>query len=123
MGNYTIFWMFENPRKDKQAINFTTKVPKILDLKSFSEQIFSRKLSLGAPNILSSFPSPPRSTVRAKLVHMIHVFPALSSCEQTQRNEVEAPVDNFIQITVFCRHKPRIDAFIYRNVEKVYQPG
>ena len=31
------------------ARNFTTNVPKILDLKSSSEQIFSRKLSLGAP--------------------------------------------------------------------------
>ena len=42
MGNYTIFWMFENPRRDRQAINFTTNVPKILDLKSSSEQIFSK---------------------------------------------------------------------------------
>ena len=33
-----------------QARNFTTNVPKILDLKSSSEQIFSRKLSLGAPD-------------------------------------------------------------------------
>ena len=32
-----------------QARNFTTNVPKILDLKSSSEQIFSRKLSLGTP--------------------------------------------------------------------------
>ena len=32
-----------------QARNFTTNVPKILDLKSSSEQIFSQKLSLGAP--------------------------------------------------------------------------
>ena len=32
-----------------QARNFTTNVPKILDLKLSSEQIFSRKLSLGAP--------------------------------------------------------------------------
>ena len=31
------------------ARNFTTNVPKILDLRSSSEQIFSRKLSLGAP--------------------------------------------------------------------------
>ena len=31
------------------ARNFTTNVPKILDLKLSSEQIFSRKLSLGAP--------------------------------------------------------------------------
>ena len=33
--------MFENPRRGKQARNFTTNVPKILDLISSSEQIFS----------------------------------------------------------------------------------
>ena len=33
--------MFENPRRGTQARNFTTNVPKILDLKSSSEQIFS----------------------------------------------------------------------------------
>ena len=43
--------MFENPRKGRQARNFTTNAPKILDLKSSSEQIFSRKLPLGAPEI------------------------------------------------------------------------
>ena len=42
--------MFVNPRRDRQARNFTTNVPKILDLKSSSEQIFFRKLSLGAPD-------------------------------------------------------------------------
>ena len=41
--------MFENPRRVRQARNFTTNVPKILVLKSSSEQIFSRKLPLGAP--------------------------------------------------------------------------
>ena len=41
--------MFENPRRGRQARNFTTNNPKILDLKSSSEQIFSRKLPLGAP--------------------------------------------------------------------------
>ena len=41
--------MFENPRRGRQARNCTTNVPKILDLKSSSEQIFFRKLSLGAP--------------------------------------------------------------------------
>ena len=40
MGNYTIFQMFENPRRVRQARNFTANVPKILDLKSSSEQIF-----------------------------------------------------------------------------------
>ena len=43
--------MFENPRRGRQARNFTTNAPKILDLKSSSEQIFSRKLPLGAPDV------------------------------------------------------------------------
>ena len=42
--------MFENPRRGRQARNFTTNAPKILDLKSSSEQIFSRKLPLGVPD-------------------------------------------------------------------------
>jgi len=41
MGNYPILLMFENPRRGRQARNLTTNVPKILDLKSSSEQIFS----------------------------------------------------------------------------------
>ena len=41
MGNYTIFWMFENPTRGRQARNFATNVPKTLDLKSSSEQMFS----------------------------------------------------------------------------------
>ena len=41
--------MFENPRRGRQARNFTPNAPKILDLKSSSEQIVSRKLPLGAP--------------------------------------------------------------------------
>ena len=41
--------MFENHRRGRQARNFATNVPKILDLKSAFEQIFFRKLSLGAP--------------------------------------------------------------------------
>ena len=43
--------MFENPRSGRQARNFTTNVPKILFLKSSSEQIFSRKLPLGTPGV------------------------------------------------------------------------
>ena len=51
MGNYTTFLMFENPTRGRQARNFTGNDPKILDLKSSSEQIIFRKLSLGAPVI------------------------------------------------------------------------
>ena len=43
--------MFENPRRGRQARNFTTNASKILDLKSSPEQIFSRKLPLGASGI------------------------------------------------------------------------
>ena len=42
-----ISWMFENPRRGRQARNFTTNFSKILVLKSSSEQMFFRKLSLG----------------------------------------------------------------------------
>ena len=53
MGNYTMFLKFENPRRGRQARNFSQNDPKILDLKSSSEQIIFRKLSLGAPEDLS----------------------------------------------------------------------
>ena len=55
MGNYTILSMFENPRRGRQARNFTTNASKTLDLKSSSEQIFSRKLPLGAPDFFVHF--------------------------------------------------------------------
>ena len=61
--------MFENPRRGRQARNFTTNVPKILDLRSSSEQIFSRKLSLGAPE----------ETVHWRPKHWILNFP-LTCC-------------------------------------------
>ena len=44
MANYSIFEMFENPRRGRQARNLTTNVPKILDLKSSSEQKFSSQI-------------------------------------------------------------------------------
>ena len=56
MSNYTILSMFENLRRGRQARNFTTNAPKILNLKSSSEQMFSRKLPLGAPGRCSLFP-------------------------------------------------------------------
>ena len=49
MGNYTIFLRFENARRGRQARNFSENDPKILDLKSSSERIIFKKLSLGVP--------------------------------------------------------------------------
>ena len=63
MGNYTTFLMFENPRRGRQARNFTGNDPKILDLKSSSEQIVFRKLSLGAPEAGSKRPASGTDTV------------------------------------------------------------
>ena len=48
MGNYTIFLTFENPRSGKQARILPKNVPKILDLKSSSEQLFS-EIDVGCP--------------------------------------------------------------------------
>ena len=48
--------MFENPRRGRQARNLTTNVPKILDLKSPSEQIFSKNCRWVTPDV-----PPPRS--------------------------------------------------------------
>ena len=53
MGNYTILQMFEDPRKGRQARNFTKNVPKILDFKSPSRRTdILQKLTLGAPDLL-----------------------------------------------------------------------
>ena len=54
MGHYTTFLKFENPRRGscRTARNLSENDPKILDLKSSSEQIIFRKLSLGAPALL-----------------------------------------------------------------------
>ena len=54
MGNFTIFLQLENPRRGRQARNLSENDPKILDLKSSSEQIIFRKLSLGAPEKCSN---------------------------------------------------------------------
>ena len=55
MANYSIFEMFENPRRGRQARNLTTNVPKILDLKSSSEQKFSKNCRWVPPAIGSAF--------------------------------------------------------------------
>ena len=53
MRNYTIFQMFQKSRGRQAVRNFATNVPKILDLKSSSERIFSenwRWVPLGLDN-------------------------------------------------------------------------
>ena len=48
MGNYTIFQMFENPRRGRQARNFTTKCSE--NSRSQIRTNSFRKLTLGAPD-------------------------------------------------------------------------
>ena len=43
--------LYHNPKRGRQARNLTTNVPKILDLKSFSEQIFSKHCRCRVPLI------------------------------------------------------------------------
>ena len=50
-----IFRFFENPRRGRQARNFTTNIPKILDLKIVFRTDIFRKLLLGAPDLTSAF--------------------------------------------------------------------
>ena len=49
MDNSTIFLNVENPRRGRQARNLSETDPKILDLKSSSEQIIFPKIVVGCP--------------------------------------------------------------------------
>ena len=55
MSNYIIFGGFGNPRRGGQARNLTTNVPKILYLKSSSEQIFSKNCRWVLLNVVFIF--------------------------------------------------------------------
>ena len=54
--------MFENPRRGRQTRNFTTDVPKILVLKSSSEQIFSKILRWVPVGLFFFLPEKTRKT-------------------------------------------------------------
>ena len=84
--------MFETPRRGRQARNFTTNAPKILGLKSSSEQIFSRKLPLGVPaldELWNGFDSDADlSMYRTRWISYYDVF-----CKQFDRNEYLSPLE------------------------------
>ena len=102
--------MSENPRRGRQARNFTTNVRKILDLKLSSEQIFFRKLSLGAPaGCLISLDSQWQETPSTCAVilmpltkpHVIHIG------------------DSAIEMNDFLKN---LGVFIYNKLSTTYQP-
>ena len=86
MGKYTIFYMFENPRRGMQARNFTANVPKILDLKSSSEQIFFRKLSLGAPDKLTGV---------HRLLSLLRLVKTIATWKTVMESMQSLGMDNF----------------------------
>ena len=76
--------MFENPRRGRQARNFTTNVPKILDRKSSSGQIFSENCRWMPLKICSQLhPLCEFDTVgdwfRGRIVHLASNLDAVSS--------------------------------------------
>ena len=85
-----MFYMFENPRRGRQARNFTTNVSKTLDLKSSSEQIFFPKLSLGATDYacknaemnLKSTTTNGFNFLVCKQAPCFHPFPKQRACSQ-----------------------------------------
>ena len=105
--------MFENPRRSRQARNFTTNVPKILDLKSSSNRYFPKivvgcpcpepigeltgfyVLTFFYPSSLSSWiqthsthPAPKKVTLRTAPIMILFVIAnrrALASPKQTSR--------------------------------------
>ena len=80
--------MLENPRRGRQARNFTTNAPKILDLNSSSEQIFSRKLPLGAPeNRITNTDANPKLLANNKFFSRIFLFGIIICSELNSSND------------------------------------
>ena len=52
MGNYSSFYMFENPRRGRQARNLTKNVPNSSRCQIVFRTDIFRKLLLGAPEVL-----------------------------------------------------------------------
>ena len=85
--------------RGRQARNFTTNVPKILVLKSSSEQISSRKLPLGAPEL----------SLRSRRLEVMAAIRVREGDEST-RGERELPLPSgapfFFCVQTFCKRVP-----------------
>ena len=67
--------MFENPRRGRQARNFSTNVPKILDLKSSSEQIFSESIRWVPLKLRALYVTLLAPVVQTFAIHQINHYP------------------------------------------------
>ena len=75
MGNFTIFQTFENPKRGRQARNFTTKLFRKFQISNRlrNMQIFFQKLSLGAPGkSLPTYGLTFAGTVKTKNIAKLH---------------------------------------------------
>ena len=114
--------MFKNPRRGRQARNFTTNVPKILDLKSSSEQIFSRKLSLGAPavyiaELISRYQ--PTRTLRSSSCNYLSVTKC-STNSYGDRSFAAASVKLWNSLPLHLRNCKNLLALLSHNVKPIF---
>ena len=78
--------MFENPGRGRQARNFTANIPKILDLKSSSEQIFSENCRW-VPLFFENQPNESRSHLSGKRQKARFLSPRSSKIIVTKEKE------------------------------------
>ena len=83
--------MFENPRISRQARNFTTNVPKILDLESSSEQIFSENCHW-VPLILLTY----------KVLDRLLLYIMVTALNQAQNKKQSKEINTEIGYTLSC---------------------
>ena len=92
--------MFENPRRSRQARNFTENDPKILDLKSSTEHRIFRKLSLRAPE-KSARKIGGNTFMAAFLLFWNFYMAAVRSCHNALYNGYHLHVYAYIPMYVF----------------------
>ena len=106
--------MFENPRRGRQAKNFTTNVPKILDHKSSSEQIFSENCRwvppICAAHITSKCTACSYCMAKANVIHILlyrhECFTGKYTTCKIHKNYIQDPSGLFsIYRKVFSHHR------------------
>ena len=109
--------MFENPRRGRQARNFTANVPKILDLESSSEQMFSENwrwvplmsVIASQDTICIQSQSLQHPTIAVLLIKILIVSRPLSSVHLFQSNQSFEAIENrFDQATIISPNFHRL---------------
>ena len=114
--------MSENPRMGRQARNLTTNVPKILDLKKSSEQMFFRKLPLGAPVAFHDKLSRPRSMKHSfRKLELVAVSISEQFVSEILR-QLHSCIRNDFIFADFCNYFSKVYlAWAYHIIKSRYQ--